>query len=173
MYDFHYNWVKKQDFESKLLFTDTDSLCYHVKGDIESAMKKDLSYFSNYNKDHPFYDSINKKVIGKFKNEFSQEAITEFAGLKSKMHSIQTETETESKKTAKGVKKLLIKLEITHEDYRSTSFDKTSMKHNMRAIRSQLHNIYSYELKMEFILFWWQTMDSLRMGSIRRLAIVK
>ena len=50
MYDFHYNWVKKQDFESKLLFTDTD---YHIKENIENAMKKDshLFDFSKYNKE--------------------------------------------------------------------------------------------------------------------------
>ena len=109
-------------------------------------MKKDsnLFYFSNYNKDHPLCDSINKNVIAKFKNECPQEAITEFTGLKSKMYSIQTETKT--KKTVKGVKKSVINQEITHEDYQKTILNNTSMRHSRRAIRSQLHNIYYYEL---------------------------
>lgn len=69
MYDFHYNLVKKQDIESKLLFTDTDSLCYHINGKIEKAIKKDshLFDFSNYGKDHPLCNPANKKLIGQFK----------------------------------------------------------------------------------------------------------
>ena len=81
---FHYNWINEQDFESKLLFTDTDSLCYHIMGDIEKAMKKDshLFDFSNYEKDHPLYDPTNKKVIGEFRNECPNDKIVEFVGLR-------------------------------------------------------------------------------------------
>ena len=67
MYDFHYNFIKK-NFDAKLLFTDTDSLTYEIKSEnvYEEFFKcKDLFDFSNYPKDPNFFDETNKKVAGK------------------------------------------------------------------------------------------------------------
>ena len=50
---------------------------------------KDLLDFSNYSKDSKFFNEINKKVIGKMKDEFGGVIINEFVGLKSKMYSIK------------------------------------------------------------------------------------
>ena len=91
MYDFHYNFIKK-NFSAKLLFTDTDSLTYEIK--LENVYKefykwKDLFDFSNYSKDSTFYDDTNKKVIGKMKDEYGGAIIDQFIGLKSKMYSIK------------------------------------------------------------------------------------
>ena len=91
MYDFHYNLIKK-NFDSKLLFTDPDSLTYEIKSkDVyEEFFKwKDLFDFNNYSKDSKFFNETNKKVIGKLKDEFGGVIITEFVGLKSKMYSIK------------------------------------------------------------------------------------
>ena len=72
MYDFHYNFIKK-NFDAELLFTDTDSLTYEIKSEniYEKIFKwKDLLDFSNYSKDLKFFNETNKKVISKMKDEF-------------------------------------------------------------------------------------------------------
>ena len=87
MYDFHYNFIKK-NFNAELLFTDTDSLT--SENDNEDFFKwKDLFDFSNYSKDSKFFDDTNKKVIGKMKDEYGGVIIDQFIGLKSKMYSIK------------------------------------------------------------------------------------
>ena len=91
MYDFHYNFIKK-NFSAELLFTDTDSLTYEIKSENiykEFCKCKDLFDVSNYLKDSEFYDDTNKKVIGKMKDEYGGATIDQFNGLKSKMYSIK------------------------------------------------------------------------------------
>ena len=91
MYDFHYNFIKK-NFNAELLFTETDSLAYEIKSENvyeEFYDWKDLFYFSNFSKDLRFYDDTNKRVIGKMKDEYGGVIIDEFIGLKAKMCSIK------------------------------------------------------------------------------------
>ena len=111
MYDFHYNFIKRKYNErAKLLFTDTDSLCYHIRTDDvyrDLDQHRDLFDNSDYYKSSKFFFDENKKVIGKFKDESAGQPIIEFVGLKSKMYSYKTENK--SNKTAKGVKKNIIK----------------------------------------------------------------
>ena len=45
------------------------------------------SVFSDYPKISQFYDSVNKKVIGKMKDEFKGKIINEFFGLQPKVFS--------------------------------------------------------------------------------------
>jgi len=49
-------------------------------------------------------------------------------------------------KTAKGVKKNVIKKDITHENYKNTLFNNQQMYHTMKTIRSENHQLSSYEL---------------------------
>ena len=48
---------------------------------------KNLFDFSDYPLDSKFIDPVNKKVIGKMKDEFKGRIINGFSGLKSKMYS--------------------------------------------------------------------------------------
>ena len=78
MYDFHYNFIKK-NFDVELLFTDTDSLTYEISN----------FDFSNYSKDSKFFNETDKKVIGKMKDEFGGVVIIGFVGLKSTLSSVK------------------------------------------------------------------------------------
>ena len=85
MYDFHYNYIKhKYGNKAKLLFTDTDSLTYEIEtNDAYNDFFKDKNKFDNsdYPENSPYFNKINKKVIGKFKDEASGIPIIEFIGL--------------------------------------------------------------------------------------------
>ena len=157
MYDFHYNYIKKKYPKiKKLLFTDTDSLTYHIRTeDIYSDFLQDRELFDNsdYPSDSKFYFSENKKVIGKFKDETAGVPIKEFIGLKSKMYSISLDNEKNSKK-AKGVKKNVIRKGISHGDYLDVLHQSKVMHHKMKTIRSDCHHVSSYEInKISLSLF--------------------
>ncbi|KAL9970028.1 hypothetical protein ACROYT_G022337 [Oculina patagonica] len=100
---------------------------------------------SDYPEKSPFFDKTNNKVIGKFKDEASFIPILEFIGLRSKMYSYIKDN-LQVGKTAKGIKKSVIKKDVTHENYKETLFNKTQMHHTMKTIRSQGHQLESYEI---------------------------
>ena len=149
MYDFHYKYIKEKYGEkAKLLFTDTDSLTYEIEAkDVYKDFFKDKDKFDNsdYPEYSPFFYKENKKVIGKFKDEAAGIPIIEFVGLRSKMYSYIKDNQ-KGGKTAKGIKKNVIKNNIIHDDYKETLFNNKQMYHKMKTIRSENHQLGSYEL---------------------------
>ena len=149
MYDFHYNYIKqKYGDKAKLLFTDTDSLTYEIQTeDIYQDFWNDKDKFDNsdYPESSQYYSKANKKVIGKFKDEAAGMPIKEFIGLRSKMYSYIKE-DNKVEKTAKGIKKNIIKGNIKHEDYKKVLFKNEQMQHRMKTIRSERHQLGSYEI---------------------------
>ena len=149
MYDFYYNYIKdKYGYKAKLLFTDTDSLTYEIEAkDVYKDFFKDKDKFDNsdYPEYSPFFYKTNKKVIEKFKDESAGIPITEFVGLRSKMYSYMKDNQ-KGGKTAKGIKKNVIKNNIMHDDYKETLFNNKQMYHKMKTIRSENHQLGSYEL---------------------------
>ena len=64
MYEFHFKYIKSK-FGVTLLFTDTDSLVYEILFD-----------FSDYPLNSKFFDPVNKKVIGRNKDELKEKIIS-------------------------------------------------------------------------------------------------
>ena len=93
MFNFHYNFIrKKYGNKAELLFTDTDSLMYLIQTeDFYSDIKHDIRKMfdtSDFEDNHPsgIKTGVNKKVIGKFKDEVGGKQITHFIGLRPKLH---------------------------------------------------------------------------------------
>ena len=149
MYDYYYNKLKKQyGNKCQLLYTDTDSLLIHIETeDVYKDMRDSSELYdtSNFNKHHELFSEDNKKVLGKFKDECGGVPIKEYVGLRPKMYSIITEGQQEFRK-AKGVKKCVVKNEITHENYKQSLFGKKTFRHGMNMLRSYNHQIYAIHL---------------------------
>ena len=114
IYDFHYNYIiPKFGKKQKLLFTDTDSLCYEIEtedffADIAGDVKE-LFDTSNFDKNHPSgIQGKNKKVPGMMKDEAGGKIIEEFVGLRAKLYSYKMFEGKEEKK-CKGIKKVVVK----------------------------------------------------------------
>jgi hypothetical protein len=154
MYDFHYNFILKNVAKENvdLLFTDTDSLCYHFKNvNPYELIKKNKHLFdlAAFPKDHELYDAANLKVIGKMKIETVEDEkvhyITEFVGLRSKLYSFKTEDADEHNK-CKGVKQCVVKKDIKFENYKHTLFSREIFPVNQNVFRSYKHQLYTEEI---------------------------
>ena len=149
MFDFHYNFIrKKYGNKAELLFTDTDSLMYLIQTeDFYQDIKKDINKkfdTSDYPENHlsGIKTGVNKKVIGKFKDEVGGNQITHFVGLRPKLYTFKVEEKGEIRK-AKGVKKNVIKKSLSFEDYKKCLFTENKLMKEMNIIRSEKHDIYS------------------------------
>ena len=145
MYDFFYNHLKKQYGEKcELLYTDTDSLLLKIETeDVYKDIKANENFYdtSDYPKEHPLHSTVNKKVLGKMKDECAGTPISEVVCLRSKMYSVMKAKKSEKRK-AKGVKKNVVKKQIKHEQYKQVLFSKEQLWHGMNILRSEGHEIY-------------------------------
>lgn len=175
MYDMHYNTILKKykPEDVKLLFTDTDSLCYEVKTkDIFDDMKNliGLNYFdvNDYPKDHEFCNEKlnpslkqNKKRPGKFTEELKGISIcTSFAGLRSKMYSMEKQSlvndDISYTKKCKGVKKYIVNKSIHFDDYKRAIFHEniynnmiqTATMHSIRSFKHEINTICQNKISL-------------------------
>jgi len=152
MYRFHYDVVlAKCGLDCRLLFTDTDSFCYHIKTDdvyIDMQTFSDDLDTSSYPRDSArdalktLHSSKNAKVLGKFKDECNGTAPLEFVGLRSKMYSLLV-SRLQAKITAKGITKSFVKKHLKHDMFLHTLKNKSFTTAKFLSFRSRNHTIHT------------------------------
>jgi len=144
MFKFHYEEIIPHfGSNAQLLFTDTDSLCYHFQNvDPKQYELQNLHLFdtSSYPKSNPCYSDINKKKPGTFKDEFDSRPVHSFIGLKPKLYSIKLGDDSE-KKTAKGVKMSYVKNNLSHATYLQSFHEQKKISAQFYQIRSDNHKL--------------------------------
>jgi hypothetical protein len=161
MYKFHYNtMLRKYDYKNcELLFTDTDSLCYHITTPnlIEDLKDiKDEFDFSEYDKNHPLYSPDNLAVLGKMKDEAKGMYVEDFYGLNPKTYFLtffdSKKNKQENINKAKGIKKYITKT-YTSENYKNVIInkeaDKNVVQHSIRSTttKDNKHQLWTIEQK--------------------------
>ena len=151
MYEFWYDYIKpKYEDKARLCYMDTDSFVINIKtedfyNDIASDVEKwfDTSkYDKNYKRPLPI--GINRKVIGKFKDELEGKIMTEFCALRAKAY-VYKLYDTECKK-AKGTKKSVMKRELMFENFKDSLFNDKIILRSQQRFRSNHHRVYTEEV---------------------------
>ena len=159
MYNFHYN-VMKPNFDCRLMYSDTDSLLYEIKGKDfykELETNRDLRQnfdLSNYPLSHNLYNDSQKLVTLKFKDEFGGVPIQEFIGFKPKMYSILYGGK--QKMSAKGVTQsaqnklkheVYRRVLLTGESFRAINTRIGSVDHQLQTIRTNKLSLSCFDDK--------------------------
>ena len=148
VYELHYNYILKKfpSEKAKLLFTDTDSLTYSIEtGDIYEEILPDAAeHFdcSEYPESHVLFSTVNKKRLGKWKDENSKTGpIWQFVGIRAKMYSIQCVNKDHNKLKAKGIVKVYRQRKLRHRHFLRALCKKKTTCAKFWLIRSSIHNL--------------------------------
>ncbi|XP_036148161.1 uncharacterized protein LOC118647413 [Monomorium pharaonis] len=151
LYEFHHEYMLPLYRDKcKVMYTDTDSLIYHVECEnIYENMKRDITRFDT--SDYPIGNAYgmpleNKKVPGLMKDENNGAIMIEFVGLRAKMYAMRVNGKKDTKK-AKGVKSSVVARTITFDDYTHCLREEIEMTRRQSCIRSKLHEVYTISEK--------------------------
>ena len=129
-----------------IVMSDTDSYIFHIhkhsKREIELKLC-DVMDFSNYPKDHEFYNDQRAKIPGFVKNETPSSDIIEIVAPKSKCYAFKTKLNTGSvkeEKKCKGVTKARIK-RLKFNSYKKCITSITGVKATVARIQARNHRI--------------------------------
>ncbi|XP_074026183.1 uncharacterized protein [Leptinotarsa decemlineata] len=145
IYDFFYDVIKKHyGSQASLLYTDTDSLILKIMTDnFYDFMSENIDKFdtSNYVMNNKFNVPVTKSILGKMKDELPSDPIISFHGTGAKAYHVQSVSD-EIKK-AKGIKKSVIRNQISVDDYIKIVETGGTILRKMNIFRSDLHEVYT------------------------------
>ena len=155
MYEFFYGYFKpKYQNKIKLCYMDTDSFILDIKTDNffednKEDLKKWFDTF-NYHKDMILPEeyaknaNVNKKVIGKMKNELGNGYMSEFIALSPKLYAYQQlnvdKTLSEDKK-ARGTSRVVTKKSLSFDHYKKCLFNNETVKCIQHRIKSTPYSV--------------------------------
>ena len=148
MMKFHYNVIHKE-FEGKynLIYSDTDSFVYNIE-------HPDIYQWVSDNKQH--FDLSDSKELGMFKDELKRMPMKEFTALTCKAYSFQGVSENAKK--LKGISKVVVKKEITHNDYNTVLETGESIKRDVVGFRSFEHQVYTVKTNKTALTAYYDKM---------------
>ena len=152
MYEFWYDYLKpKYQDNVKLCYMDTDSFVLQINTDdyFKDISNDVIEWFdtSNFDKidNRPLEIGINKKVIGKFKDELGGKVLTEFVAPRAKSYAYTqlNNDKLQENKKAKGTKKCVIKKHLNFDLYKKALFNNETIRCIQQRFKSDCHNIYT------------------------------
>lgn len=151
------------------MYTDTDSLVYHIKtDDFYNDLKNNCDLLdqmdtANLPRDHPCYIAERKKIPGLFSNKTDGRIMTVFCALRAKSYAFNIYTGEDDKVggeniKAKGIRSHVVKNHMTLEDHRKFLFGEgvelyrenvfiRSFKHKLMTIKTNKWTYNSYDDK--------------------------
>ena len=150
IYEFWYKYLKPKYKEKiKLLYMDTDSFVLEIEtDDFYKDTKDDLKEWvdtSKYNKDmvlpkeYAKNASVNKKVIGKMKDELDKGYMREFIALSPKVYAyeqVKVDKTLSVKKKARGTSKAVTKKTLSFDHYKKCLFNNETVRCIQHRIKS-------------------------------------
>jgi hypothetical protein len=118
MLDFHYGTIeKKLKGKYDLLYSDTDSLVYHIQSkNLNKWFLENEDEFDLSEMDKTIRSNKNANVLDKFKSEVGSKIITEFVALSPKSYCYKYSSEKVKK--AKGVSLAISEKTMAFSDYK-------------------------------------------------------
>ena len=152
--EFHYGVIQKDFKENRnLIYSDTDSLVYSIKHpDIYEWIKENREHFDLSDSVRPeMKDTTNKKVLGTFKDEMNPSITKRFIAWNPKVDWTIHQNydvnnvyhENYDKEKLKGVSKVVVKKDITHNDYVKVLESNEPNKKKVVRITSKNHQLYT------------------------------
>ena len=161
MYEFWYDYIKpKYGEKAKLCYMDTDSFVINIFTeeffeDISNDVQRQFDT-SNYDKNDKrrLKIGINKKVIGRFKEELGGKIMKEFRAPRAKTYLYLIDCYYDDdydknkiiNKKAKGTKKCVMKRRIKFKDYKDSVFGNKTILRSQLRFKSDHHIVYTEEI---------------------------